>query len=548
MRIILQLLSKDLRRMGPAAGVFLLLQFATVAAAVWFLHFSPNPEDFTGPAPLWFMAAQVGSSVISYLLSVSLLREDPLFDSSTFWITRPISGLQLLISKACALALLVLLPPFLAAIPWWVGSGVGLPFMSSAANFIFGLQMSAIMLAWLSIFFLKRDSSLLLFLIMTIAILVCWMAFVSQVGNQARSMIRTLPYGVIETREALTRLMVVLTVLVSLILCYVFRKRRVALGLFAVAVVVSCLILTFWPWPLSRVSQGDLKRITLQKVCYQQNMVWFIPTVELEYAGLLENEVLSPSHWTGTLKTEAGDKTIFADLSIPTPHSKESWKRLLFPTEAPQRIPAHATARLTPVRTSPAKPAPLPEWGKRNGPEAQNVPVPELQATLSGNVRKMIVVESVPLVEGAMQSQEHGYCVMRQVTPGQDGKVRIHLDECSQRIGLISHSYFVIDPGSGAFCELGSFVGRESISVLGAQIAHLAFDIPLSAFGIDGNLPERELLHRLKSLRFVKTGSISLGRVQHDFTIPAETIALKEIPDRIWKSHPQRHSKAGTQP
>jgi hypothetical protein len=63
--------------------------------------------------------------LMAFILVAALVYEDPPANGDAFWVTRPISGLRLLSAKLLAAIMLIVLPPMLVALPWWIASGLG---------------------------------------------------------------------------------------------------------------------------------------------------------------------------------------------------------------------------------------------------------------------------------------------------------------------------------------------------------------------------------------------------------------------------------------
>ncbi len=80
-----------------------------------------------------FLVGYVINPMIAYFLVGSLVFADPLVERDAFWITRPISGGQLLAAKAAGAFLMIVLFPVLVSLPWWIDCGLGAKGIALAA-------------------------------------------------------------------------------------------------------------------------------------------------------------------------------------------------------------------------------------------------------------------------------------------------------------------------------------------------------------------------------------------------------------------------------
>lgn len=128
MNRVWQIARKDLSRAGIPAGLWLAFIVGTTG---WLSHLSPGRYD-TGLAGLagwletvsiWSKLQIAGAAIIGMLLSGSVVLEDTLTGSTSFWMTRPISPGRLLAAKSVATTLLFIAAPTLALIPVWLSIG-----------------------------------------------------------------------------------------------------------------------------------------------------------------------------------------------------------------------------------------------------------------------------------------------------------------------------------------------------------------------------------------------------------------------------------------
>jgi hypothetical protein len=123
------IVGKDLRRLRwwllVWTGVLALPIFLAVDALRW----GPSIGEFWNPHEV-----AVGLEVfVAYLLTIVLIQEDALVGTRQFWLTRPISGRQLLAAKTLgAMAILGVLP-VAVSLPWWLWCGFGVSEIAVAA-------------------------------------------------------------------------------------------------------------------------------------------------------------------------------------------------------------------------------------------------------------------------------------------------------------------------------------------------------------------------------------------------------------------------------
>lgn len=120
MKLIWHIARKDLFRLR----YILLLWAAMITAWLGFARIQSRLD--TGSAmgfivPAWIFGL-LFLPLFGYGLVMGVLADDSVCDADAFWITRPISGRQLLGAKLLVLGLLSLFPA-LVSIPWWMAQG-----------------------------------------------------------------------------------------------------------------------------------------------------------------------------------------------------------------------------------------------------------------------------------------------------------------------------------------------------------------------------------------------------------------------------------------
>lgn len=137
MKLIWQIVRKDIRRLRVPLGLWLLWM-------VLRMFFFAAISGLFGPArwywmdliqqPLVVMLRATIDPLVAYLVVGSMVFADSLVERDAFWITRPISGGQLLLAKLFGVGLTCVLLPVLSSLPWWLACGLGLREIGIAAG------------------------------------------------------------------------------------------------------------------------------------------------------------------------------------------------------------------------------------------------------------------------------------------------------------------------------------------------------------------------------------------------------------------------------
>jgi hypothetical protein len=136
MKALLPIIKKDLRRLRIPLALWGLL----MASRLLLYHVIAGPGHV--PYLEWVFRMSLGGDIllgnvinplIAYFLVGSLVFADPLVERDAFWITRPISGGQLLAAKASGAFLMFVLFPVLVSLPWWIDCGLGAKGIALAA-------------------------------------------------------------------------------------------------------------------------------------------------------------------------------------------------------------------------------------------------------------------------------------------------------------------------------------------------------------------------------------------------------------------------------
>lgn len=130
MKLIWHIAHKDLFRLR----LILLLWAAMITARLGFALIQSRLD--TGSAmgfiiPAWIFGL-LFLPLFSFGLVMGVLVDDSVCDADAFWVTRPISGRQLLGAKLLVLGLLSLLPA-LVTLPWWAAQGYDVAQLAAAS-------------------------------------------------------------------------------------------------------------------------------------------------------------------------------------------------------------------------------------------------------------------------------------------------------------------------------------------------------------------------------------------------------------------------------
>jgi hypothetical protein len=130
MSLVWHMAKKDLRRMAlPVAFWLGFIVLTTGLFAGYSLdargHAASSIDAGLRLMTVWARLIVAGQLFIGYLLAGSLVLEDPLIGTETFWKTRPIANARLLAAKAAASVLLFVIAPVAALAPVWLASGFG---------------------------------------------------------------------------------------------------------------------------------------------------------------------------------------------------------------------------------------------------------------------------------------------------------------------------------------------------------------------------------------------------------------------------------------
>jgi hypothetical protein len=86
---------------------------------------------------------------VSFVLTAAIIQQDLLVGTTSFWMTRPISGARLLRAKLLSIGLVFIVAPVLVTLPWWLGCRYGLSEIGWAVAETVAAQAIAVLLGLL---------------------------------------------------------------------------------------------------------------------------------------------------------------------------------------------------------------------------------------------------------------------------------------------------------------------------------------------------------------------------------------------------------------
>jgi len=125
MKLVLHMVAKDLRRLRGWVIGWLTTLMVPVVIGVLLLRDEPTPDQWNAYGVV--LGAALGLQVVvAYLMTILLVQADRVVGTDAFWVTRPISGGRLLVSKLVTAGLVFVGGAVLLYGPWWLfcGSGV----------------------------------------------------------------------------------------------------------------------------------------------------------------------------------------------------------------------------------------------------------------------------------------------------------------------------------------------------------------------------------------------------------------------------------------
>ncbi len=124
MNTILHLALKDVRRLSGALAIFALVLATKWLVGLILISGDAAPTlDSAEFIQFFQIILVVVDLVLTGLIVVAVIHEDPVVGTEANWLTRPIRPIQMLLAKAASLAVMLGLLPVAVTLPWWVSNG-----------------------------------------------------------------------------------------------------------------------------------------------------------------------------------------------------------------------------------------------------------------------------------------------------------------------------------------------------------------------------------------------------------------------------------------
>jgi hypothetical protein len=245
MKLVWHIVRKDLFRLR-----WILLLWAVVLIAALGLATIQSGLDEETYFPFWIAASVL---VVGFLplmafgLVMGLLHDDPVAEIDAFWITRPISGGELLFAKLTALLVLASIP-VLIAIPFWLNYDYGWSQIGQAAGQTLRMDFILVMLA-LPFAVISANASKFVTNVMVGAGILLVIVLLLSLGNSRVD--KPGDSALLESKAWLIAGIWFLTVLVVTLNQFLRRRTRQSVAVLALAVAAGFGVAKWCPWKLN---------------------------------------------------------------------------------------------------------------------------------------------------------------------------------------------------------------------------------------------------------------------------------------------------------
>lgn len=248
MKLVWHIIKKDLRAAWPIALGWLVLTALRIPLLLYILNSA-------GEGTMRFLSlvsscAIGGDVLLIFTLARAVVHEDVLAGDKGFWITRPVSGGQLLAAKAISLFLICVVSPLVLLVPTWHGIGFGWPEISHVAFNHVMLNTGLVIVGVLFAVVTRQAGSFWMALVSTTVFL---LFIVIATGSSGRIHI---PEYLYDTRVRLASIFLAGLVLAGVVLQFLTRRARIAVGLFLSGAVGCFLLVGYWPVVIPLFNQG----------------------------------------------------------------------------------------------------------------------------------------------------------------------------------------------------------------------------------------------------------------------------------------------------
>ena len=250
MNLTWHLLKKDIRRFRLPLALWAALILAQTV--ICFAIFRSTDEDvmllrtrLNGLDALheilWVMQMVVG-----FFLVAGLVQEDPLVGQRTWWVTRPIAGLQLLSAKLIAAVLFFGVLPVLALLPWWLFCGYGAhELLAASLQILLGQGIVSLLAFGVAVLTANYSRFTVVFLLLVFAWLCCSGPILAFYAGG-------LSWGVGVTRFELVTLVGIATLVAVIVHQYRTRALPKSWAILAIGFVQMLIGLRFASWDWTR--------------------------------------------------------------------------------------------------------------------------------------------------------------------------------------------------------------------------------------------------------------------------------------------------------
>ncbi len=245
MKLAWHIVRKDLFRLR-----WILLLWVVVLIAALGLATIQSGLDEETYFPFWIAANVVVGGIlplIAFGLVMGLLHDDPVAEIDAFWITRPISGGELLLAKLIALLALALIP-VLIAIPFWLNYDYSWSQVVQAAGQTLRMDFLLVMLA-LPFAVISGNASKFVMNVMVGAGVLLLVVLLLSLGNSRKDAPGVT--ALLESKAWLITGLWFVTVLLVTLNQFLRRRTWQSVAVLAIAVAAGFGVAKWWHWKLN---------------------------------------------------------------------------------------------------------------------------------------------------------------------------------------------------------------------------------------------------------------------------------------------------------
>jgi len=246
MKMIWHLVKKDLRAIWPLWLAW--LGFIAVRIPLLLYYLNSAGEKALALMSLVCACALLADSLLVVSLVRSLVHEDALAGDKSFWVTRPITGVQLLVAKLASSLLVCVVSPLVLLLPTWFWFGFDEVEIGHVLTYHCLVNSGLVAVALLFAVVTRRGSSF-------------WLVLLSSVVAVVILAIASSNWLIIDaSRHA--RLAIVYAglavVLFGVVQQFIKRRTWIAQGSLGVGALITALLLPHWPGTREESPRGKL--------------------------------------------------------------------------------------------------------------------------------------------------------------------------------------------------------------------------------------------------------------------------------------------------